>query len=73
MKQRAEVVAMWIQNSRSVVLTQRAYRQKYRGQQAPFNSPICHSFRILLSTGQREIVNILFINDQHVQMNCLKR
>ncbi|CAH1976805.1 unnamed protein product [Acanthoscelides obtectus] len=48
-KQRAEIVTMYIENRRSVVLTQRAYRRKYRGKQAPPDNTI------------RRIVSIPFI------------
>ncbi|CAH1990248.1 unnamed protein product [Acanthoscelides obtectus] len=41
-KQRAEIVTMYIENRRSVVLTQRAYRRKYRGKQAPSDNTIRH-------------------------------
>ncbi|CAD6998540.1 unnamed protein product [Ceratitis capitata] len=37
-KQRAETVPLHIENSRSIVLTQRAYREKYRGKaKAPYD------------------------------------
>ncbi|XP_017795069.1 PREDICTED: uncharacterized protein LOC108576567 [Habropoda laboriosa] len=39
-KQRAEIVTLYIENSRSVVLTQRAYRRKYRGQEPPSDNTI---------------------------------
>nr|CAI5844947.1 unnamed protein product [Callosobruchus analis] len=39
-KQRAEIVTLYIENSRSVVLTQRAYRRNYRGQRAPCDNTI---------------------------------
>lgn len=34
MKQCVEIVTIYFENSRSVVITQRAYRRQYRGQQA---------------------------------------
>ncbi|CAH2014520.1 unnamed protein product [Acanthoscelides obtectus] len=61
-KQRAEIVTMYIENRRSIVLTQRAYRRKYRGKQAPSDN-----------TTRSLIVKIPFNNDQGVLMNCLKR
>lgn len=39
-KQRAEIVTLYIENSRSIVLTQRAYRKKYRGKKAPSDNTI---------------------------------
>lgn len=39
-KQRAEIVRLYLENSRSVVLTQRAYRRKYRGKEAPDDNTI---------------------------------
>lgn len=39
-KERAEIVTLYIENSHSVSLTQRAYRRKYRGQQAPYDKTI---------------------------------
>nr|CAI5835285.1 unnamed protein product [Callosobruchus analis] len=39
-KQRVEIVTLYIENSSSVVLTQRAYRRKYRGQRAPCDNII---------------------------------
>lgn len=39
-KQRAEIVTLYIENSRSVVLTQRAYRRKYRDQEPPSDNSI---------------------------------
>ncbi|CAH1985492.1 unnamed protein product [Acanthoscelides obtectus] len=39
-KQSAEIVTMYIENRRSVVLTQRAYRRKYRGKQPPSDNTI---------------------------------
>nr|CAI5825240.1 unnamed protein product [Callosobruchus analis] len=61
-EQRAEIVTLYIENSRSVVLTQRAYRRKCRGQGAPCDNTI-----------RRLIVNMLFVNDQDVPLNWLKR
>ncbi|CAH1997548.1 unnamed protein product [Acanthoscelides obtectus] len=59
-KQRAEIVTMYNENPRSVVLKQRAYRRKYRSKQASDNNT-------------RQIVNIPFIDGQDVPMNWLKR
>lgn len=39
-KERAEIVTLYIENSRSIVLTQRAYRRKYRGRQVPSDNTI---------------------------------
>ncbi|XP_011859621.1 PREDICTED: uncharacterized protein LOC105557087 [Vollenhovia emeryi] len=39
-KERAEIVTLYIENNRSVVLTQRAYRRKYRDRKAPSNNTI---------------------------------
>ena len=39
-KERAEIVTMFIKCNRSVVATQRAYRQKYRGRSAPKSDTI---------------------------------
>nr|CAI5840966.1 unnamed protein product [Callosobruchus analis] len=39
-KQRVEIVTLYIGNSRSVVLTQRGYRRKYRDQRAPCDNTI---------------------------------
>lgn len=39
-KQRAEIVRLYIENNHSVVLTQRAYCRKYRGQQARSDNTI---------------------------------
>nr|CAI5859569.1 unnamed protein product [Callosobruchus analis] len=62
-KQRAEIVTLYIENSHSVVLTQRACRRKYRGIRAPCDN----------NTIRHLIVNMLFVNDQNVPLNWLKR
>lgn len=41
-KERAEIVSLYIENNRSVVSTQRAYRKKYRGRSAPKGDTIRH-------------------------------
>ena len=40
-RQRAEIVTLYIENSRSVVLTQRPYCRKYHGPKAPTDNTIC--------------------------------
>nr|CAI5835286.1 unnamed protein product [Callosobruchus analis] len=61
-KQRVEIVTLYIENSSSVVLTQRAYRRKYRGQRAPCDNII-----------RRLIVNKMFVNERDVPLSWLKR
>lgn len=41
-KERAEVVTLFIENERSIVETQRAYRKKYKGRKAPSDNTIRH-------------------------------
>nr|CAI5840967.1 unnamed protein product [Callosobruchus analis] len=61
-KQRVEIVTLYIGNSRSVVLTQRGYRRKYRDQRAPCDNTI-----------RRLVSNMMFVNDQDVPLNWLKQ
>lgn len=39
-KERAEIVTMYLENGRSIVLAQRAYRRKYRGRKVPSDNTI---------------------------------
>ena len=60
-KERAEIVAFYIENNRSIVKTVRAYRQKYGRNSAPSDNTI-RSLVKNLSNGGGHLIDVVFLN-----------